>query len=128
MANIRIDLDHTIIDGESVTFKAPCDCTAVTGLKIYYPAFNENSYEEVSQVFTFTDTHGNALTNVGNLFLKDSYVKVVLDVSNSAAYIQNADTNKYLETQLSAKQKAITYGTASPSGGTNGDIYLRYTS
>lgn len=126
MANIRIDLNRPIIDGESVTFKAPCDCTQADGLIIYYPTITESGETSTSQVFEFKDSHGNTLTGVGNLFLKDSYVKVILDTMNNYAYLQNADTNKYLETQLNAKQKTITYGTSAPSGGVNGDIYIQF--
>lgn len=89
MANIRLDLDHEIIDGQPVTFAAPCDCTAITGLKVYHPGG--------SKVFVFKDAHGNTLTGIGNLFAKDAYVKAILDVNNGFAYIQNADTNAYLE-------------------------------
>lgn len=89
MANIKVVLDHAIIDGQPVTFQAPCDCTKVTGLKVEYPG----GYK----VFTFKDAHRNALTGIGNLFAAGAYVKVILDVNNASAYIQNADTNAYLE-------------------------------
>lgn len=98
MANIRLDLDHEIIDGLPVTFAAPCDCTAITGLKVYHP--------DGSKVFVFKDAHGNTLTGIGNLFAKGAYVKAVLDTNSGAAYIQNADTNAYLEAQLASKAPA----------------------
>ena len=59
-----------------------------------------------SQVFLFTDAHGNNLTGVGNLFTTGVIVKVVLNVDEGKAYIQNADTNKYLETALAGKAAA----------------------
>lgn len=31
-----------------------------------------------------------------------------------------------IQTQLNAKQKTISYGTANPSGGVNGDVYIKY--
>ena len=102
MANIRVDLDHPICDGESVTFKAPCDCTAVTGVIVYYPTSNATA----SKTFVFKDAHGNTLTGVGNLFMTGAYVKVVLDTTNGYAYVQNADTNKYLETKI-AEAKTV---------------------
>lgn len=95
MANIKVELSHDIIDGQPVTFVAPCDCTAITGLKVCHPGG--------SKVFVFKDAHGNTLTGIGNLFAKGAYVKAVLDVNNGFAYIQNADTNAYLEAQLANK-------------------------
>lgn len=84
MATIKLTVD-SVADGQSLTFKAPCDCTAVTGITIG------------STTYTFKDAHGNDLSGMGNLFLTGAYVKVVLDTTNHYAYIQNADTNKYLE-------------------------------
>jgi hypothetical protein len=48
-------------------------------------------------VFAFADAHGNNVGNINHLFTKDVVVKVILDVTNGFAYIQNADTNKYIE-------------------------------
>lgn len=90
MATIKLTVD-SVVDGQSLTFKAPCDCTAVTGITIG------------STTYTFKDAHGNDLNGMGNLFLTGAYVKVVLDTTNHYAYIQNADTNKYLETAIAAK-------------------------
>ena len=92
MANIKVELSQEIIDGQPVTFVAPCNCNEITGLKVCYP--------DGSKVFTFKDAHGNALTGLGNLFGKGAYVKAILDVTNGYAYIQNADTNGYLEAEL----------------------------
>lgn len=89
MANIRVDLDHELNNGQPVTFVAPCDCTAVTGLKVYHLGG--------SKVFTFKDAHGNTLTGIGNLFESGAIVKALLDTTNGYAYLQNADTNKYIE-------------------------------
>lgn len=101
MANIRIDLAADIIDGQSVTFRSPIDCSQITGLIVYYP---ENGVQ-TSMVFRFADAHGN---NVGNidLFANDVLVKVVLDTELKRAYVQNADTNAYLEAQLASKAPA----------------------
>lgn len=98
MANIRVDIGHEIIDGQPVTFVAPCDCTAIDGLKVYYPGG--------SKVFVFKDAHGNVLTGIGNLFAAGAYVKAILDVTGGSAYIQNADTNAYLEAALAGKAPA----------------------
>lgn len=94
MANIRIDLEATVINGQALTFKSPADCSQVTGLIIYYPDGNTTT----SKVFKFVDAHG---VDVGSgtisLFAANVLVKVVLDIDEGKAYVQNADTNAYLE-------------------------------
>lgn len=89
------------MDGEAITFKAPCDCTAVTGLKIYYPILTDSAATSTNKTFVFRDTNGNNLTGIEHLFTSGAYVKVILDITNNYAYIQNADTNKYLENKFS---------------------------
>ena len=97
MAKIRIDINTTVRNGRSLTFKAPADCANVTGLIVYYP---ENG-ATISKNFVFADAHG---VDVGSgtisLFAKNAFVKVVLDTDNGKAYVQNADTNAYLEEKL----------------------------
>lgn len=125
MANIKIELDHPLIDGESVTFKAPCDCTAVTGLKIYYPNVTESSSTTQFGIFTFRDAHGNSLTGIGNLFVSGVYVKVILDTTNNYAYIQNADTNMYVENKF-ASIISVQQNTLTTNGWTlSGDRYYQ---
>lgn len=108
MANIKITLDHDIVDGESVTFKAPCDCTEVTGIKVYYKVETEEGSTDANKTFTFRDAHCEALTNIGNLFKEGAYITALLDTTNNYAFIQNADTNKYLEGKASAKKFTAT--------------------
>ena len=98
MANIRVDVEYTIKNGSEVSFTAPCNCSDITGLKVYHPGG--------SKEFTFKDAHGNALTGLGNLFSKGAYVKAILDVTGGSAYMQNADTNAYLEAALAGKAPA----------------------
>ena len=131
MAYIKLELDHPIGDGESLTFKAPCDCTeATSGVKIYYPTITDEDSTTTSQIFKFRDAHGNNITTLGNLFLSGAYVKIIADTTNNYAYIQNADTNQYLETQLSSKAPAYTYGTTDLTAGTSaletGKLYFVY--
>lgn len=99
MTKIRIESKCAIYDGMSITFKAPCDCTDVDGINVYDSG--------VAHTFTFKDAHGNDLAGLGNLFSEGAYVKVVLDTGNGFAYLQNADTNGYLEAQLEGKQDAL---------------------
>lgn len=89
MGYIKINTKHPVYDGAPITFRAPCDCTETEGVSVN------------SKNFVFKDAHGVALTGMGNLFVKDAVVKVILDVTNSCAYIQNADTNSYLESKNS---------------------------
>ena len=94
MANIRVDLDYTIKDGCSVVFRSPCDCTEITGLIVYYIT---EAGEQASKEFSLADAHGENVGDIPHLFAENVVVKVILDVSNGMAYVQNADTNAYLE-------------------------------
>ena len=96
MANIRIDLKSEPLNGQSVVFKAPCDCTAITGIEAYY----YDGSKMASKSFEFKDAHGNNVAGLGNLFAKGSYVKVILDTATNSAFIQNADNNSYVESRL----------------------------
>lgn len=96
MANIRITVEGPLMDGHKITFKAPCDCSSVEKLDVRYIESNTQK----SKLFTMKDSHGNDLTGLGNLFSQGAYVDVVLDPNSSAAYLQNASTNAYLEGKL----------------------------
>jgi hypothetical protein len=127
MANIKIETSYTIEDGSPVVFAAPCNCNEIDGLKVYYPSG--------SKVFTFKDAHGNALTGLGNLFGKGAYVKAILDVTNGFAYLQNADTNAYIENTFAKKAEALPriltsndYGDTLPAAGTPGRIFFKKVS
>ena len=98
MANIRVDSPITIFDGQALAFRSPADCSQVTGLIVYYPENGSTTYK----VFQFADAHGN---NIGDLdlFAADVVVKVILDTDSSLAFVQNADTNAYLEGRLDGK-------------------------
>ena len=92
MANIRVDFPATIVNGQSVTFRSPVDCSQITGLVVYYI---ENNVV-VNRVFQFADAHGHNVGSV-NLFAENVLVKVILDTDLNRAYVQNADTNAYIE-------------------------------
>lgn len=95
MANIRVVLDRPPFDGMAITFNAPCACNMVEGLTVSYSGLSDN--------FTFRDAHGHDLTGLGNLFEEGAYVRAILDTKNWYAYLQNADTNAYLEARLAEK-------------------------
>ena len=119
MANIKIELDYPLTDGMSLTFKAPCDNTAVTGLKVYYPEVGESGTTTTSKTFTFKDAHLNTISALGNLFSEGATVVVVVDTNNSYAFIQNADTNGYLENKATSVAKGGTGGTTASEALTN---------
>lgn len=100
MSNIRVDVGYTIKDGTEIKFRSPVDCSAITGLIVYYPGTNGNI---TSKVFALADAHGNNVGDIDHLFAENVVVKVILDVTNSMAFVQNADTNAYLENQLAGK-------------------------
>lgn len=99
MANIKIALAHSIFDGQPLSFKAPCNCTEVSGIKVEYPDGDGTA----STVFSFADAHGNELAGIGNLFVAGTMVRVILDTESHKAYIQNADTNGYIENTFAKK-------------------------
>lgn len=104
MAYIKVEVGHTIKNGSKVSFRAPCDCNKVVGLKVYFPTDNG---VRTYQTFLFTDAHGNNLTGIGHLFAEGAIVKAILSPDTSRAYLQNADTNKYLEGKFTEMQNSI---------------------
>lgn len=97
MAQIKIELSAPPVDGMDIKFQAPCDCSAVTGMVLHYPAEDGNTE---TMELTFRDAHGNNLAGIGNLFSQGAYVKVIVDVKNGFAYLQNADNNAYLNSAI----------------------------
>ena len=118
MPNIRIDLDTSVLNGQTVTFKSPANCSDITGLTIYYPEGDITTSKE----FQFADAHGiDVGSGTINLFAANVLVKVVLDVDQGKAYVQNADTNKYLEDRFElltpiTSTTDITAGSAATDG------------
>ncbi len=99
--NIRVDLNYPIKDGTEVVFRSPVDCSQVTGLKVYYDNGN------ASQEFVFADAHGNNVGDIDHLFAENVAVKVILDVTTGMAFVQNADTNAYLEGRFGDIEAAL---------------------
>ena len=87
--NIRVNLKTNIADGSEVVFRSPADCSQVTGLVIYH---NGGKTE-----FAFADAHGHNVGDIDHLFAENAVVKVILDVTAGMAFVQNADTNAYIE-------------------------------
>ena len=103
--NIRVDLNYTIKDGSEIVFRSPVDCSAITGLVVYYVAEDGSA---ASREFVLTDAHGHDVGDIDHLFSENVVVKVILDVTAGKAYVLNADTNAYIESSFIKK----TNGTA----------------
>lgn len=96
MANIRLTLPGEPFTGQIVTFTAPCDCDRVTdGLFIG------------GQVYTIVDANGQCATGKGGRWTSGASVSVILNVEKKLAYIQNADTNEYLEGRFETLATAL---------------------
>lgn len=91
--NIRVDLNTPIKDGTEVVFRSPVDCSQITGLIVYYKEDGITASKE----FAFADAHGTNVGDIDHLFAENVVVKVILDLSTNMAFVQNADTNAYLE-------------------------------
>lgn len=104
--NIRVDLNTSIKDGTEVVFRSPVDCSQITGLIVYY---NDNG-NTTSKEFALADAHGNNVGDIDHLFAENVVVKVILDVTTSMAFVQNADTNAYLEGRFAELEKKIDQG------------------
>lgn len=105
---IGIELSYPIKDGMDIIFDAPCNCSDVSGLAI--------TYNGTRTVFTFRDAHKNDLSNLTEAFIPGARVKVNLDTVNGYAYIQNADTNAYLEEMFKNRLPAIEDTSAGNTG------------
>ena len=116
--NVRVDLQEPIRDGMEVVFKSPCDASEVTGLNVYHLV--DGVLE--SQNFTFADANTNDLGHFDALFAKDAVVKVILDLDTNMAFVQNADTNAYLESRFAELEAMIGTGGGGGGGVTEEDV------
>lgn len=107
--NIIVDLNYPIKDGTEVVFRSPVDCSQVTGLLVNY---QDNG--PCSKEFAFADANGNNVGDIDHLFAEDVPVKVILDITKNMAFVQNADTNAYLEGRFAKLEAQI--GTSGGSG------------
>ena len=79
MPNLKIDLPvgTTLSDGKQITFKTPCDCSAITALLIDGVAYD------------LVDALGNVVAG-GNSFTANAMVSVIIDTDTNKAFLQNA--------------------------------------
>jgi hypothetical protein len=93
MAKVKVKLNGPAKNGQMVSFKAPCNCSEVDGLRTSYLEYDGNEYKEITSAYTFRDATGNDLTNIGPLFSEGAIVCATLDTENLDAYLLNASTN-----------------------------------
>lgn len=117
MPKIAIHLDHPLVDGEQVTFKAPCASADATGLKIYTPTSYENE-TEISAVYTMKDAAKETMQSKTGIFASGAYVTVTLDTTNAIAYVQNASAS-----QIEADITALDTGKAPKSHASSATTY-----
>lgn len=118
MSYIKVELDYPIEDGTQITFKAPAANTAVEGLKVYYPSVTDSAVTTTSKTFTFVDS-ANASFSTKNItaFAADSYVNVILNLTDSLAYVQNPANNTVTQGLIdTVTTLATTHATTSKAG------------
>lgn len=139
MANIILETSAPIEDGTTLSFRAPCACTAVTAITVVYPAVSDNQLVQVSKDFYFVDTHINSISALGDLFVEGALVQVMLDTTNGYAFFLNADTNGYLEHKLSMAStmnkmlsagyliltENLQYAATLPAAGNKGRVFFK---
>ena len=123
--NIIVDLNYPIQDGTEVKFRSPADCSQITGLKVNYKGDDGiTTYQE----FMFADAHGENVGDIDHLFGENAVVKVILDVEHSMAFVQNADTNAYIERTFVKSVNGVTpneYGDVYVAGGAGGGSQIQ---
>lgn len=90
---LTLPYGEKIYTGKQVTFKAPCESEGLTGLII-----DGVTYDLVSAM---------GVTLVGNSFDKDAMVSVIFNIETMKAYVQNADTNTYLEDKFKSIEDKV---------------------
>lgn len=77
MATLTVTLPTgaTVVNGKQVTFRAPCDCTGISGIVID------------GTTYTLVDATTEQIT--GHTFKKDAMVSVIMDTENNKAFVQN---------------------------------------
>lgn len=104
---ITIKGQYALENGMDIIFDAPCNCSDIAGLAIIYGG--------KWSIFTFRDAHKNDLAELPT-FAVGARIKVNLDTVNGYAYIQNADTNAYLEEMFKNRLPAIEDTSAGSTG------------
>lgn len=82
---IAVTIKYEIADGLEIKFKLTTDCVNATKLVV-------NGQNEDRKVFTFVDANRKDIGKIGKLFAEGAIIKVILDLDQEAAFVQNADT------------------------------------
>ena len=78
----------------------------------------------LNQVFELAKRTANLTINRAMISSSAGDLVVSPVTSQELSYLSGVTSS--VQTQLNAKQKKITYGTANPSGGSTGDVYIQY--
>ena len=90
---ITLPKGEYIYTGRQVTFESPCESEGLTGLIV-----DGVTYDLVSAMGT---------TLVANSFDAGAMISVIFNVEKQKAFVQNADTNAYIEERFQALQSMI---------------------
>lgn len=132
MSAIKVTLPDSamLVDGLRVTFRAPCNCSSITGITIG------------SDTYTLVDAMQINRASTINVWAKDSLITVLIDVTYKRAYVLNAASSAYVKshthtaTDLGITPDSIgaapayTYGTEDLTAGSSkletGKLYFVY--
>lgn len=78
--------DCGVSDGMELSFRAPCGCSDVTGIKLD------------GVTYALVDASGGALTGCSGYFDKDAILTVIIDMTKSKATLLNPRVNTYTKT------------------------------
>lgn len=90
MSKIKLILPDSPVTGQQISFIAPCNSDTTT-------CFTINDVD-----YIICDAAGNNLAGVAGMWVTNAFVSVIVDVDSAKAYIQNANTNKYIEEKFDA--------------------------
>lgn len=85
MSKIRVNLDYVPVNGKQLSFIAPCssadvDCLLLNGVE-----------------YALVDSDGVSVARLENVWNSGAIVSVILNTVTHTAFIQNANTNTYIE-------------------------------
>lgn len=101
MSKIKVNLPVSPVNGKQISFIAPCSSADTECLLI----------DDVE--YAVVDSDGVSVAGLENVWNSGAIVAAILNVDTHTAYIQNANTNTYLEGRFNnLKQGSITIITA----------------